>query len=91
MAEGGQAEAEAVKAQANALVADEKYDQAIEKYTEALNLWKSAVYYANRAFCHIQLENLGSAIQDATEAIKLDPRYAKGWYRRAWSGNSDSL
>jgi serine/threonine-protein phosphatase 5 len=40
------------------------------------------VYYANRAFCHIKMENYGSAIMDATKAIELKPDFGKGWYRR---------
>lgn len=40
------------------------------------------VYYANRAFCHIKMENYGSAIADATRAIELKPEFTKGWYRR---------
>jgi len=37
---------------------------------------------SNRAFCHIKLENFGSAIDDATRAIELDPTYTKAYYRR---------
>jgi hypothetical protein len=37
----------------------------------------SAVYYANRAFAHTKLENYGAAVEDATEAIRLDPEYIK--------------
>ena len=38
--------------------------------------------YSNRAFAHIRLENFGSAIQDATRALELDPTYTKAHYRR---------
>lgn len=47
------------------------------------DLKKQAIYYANRAFAHIKLENYGFAIEDATEAIKKDANYPKGYYRRA--------
>jgi serine/threonine-protein phosphatase 5 len=40
------------------------------------------VYYANRAFCHIKMENYGSAIVDATKAIEAKEDFPKGWYRR---------
>lgn len=40
------------------------------------------VYYANRAFCHIKLENYGSALSDATKSIEAKEDFPKGWYRR---------
>jgi serine/threonine-protein phosphatase 5 len=40
------------------------------------------VYYANRAFCHIKLENYGAALLDASKAIEAKPDFPKGWYRR---------
>ena len=44
---------------------------------------KSAIYYSNRAICHIKMDNYGLAISDADLAIKLDPSYAKAYYRKA--------
>jgi len=41
-----------------------------------------AVYYANRAFCHIKMENFGSALADSTKAIEAKEEFPKGWYRR---------
>jgi len=41
------------------------------------------IYYANRAFCHLKMENYGSALLDATKAIEVKPDFPKGWYRRA--------
>jgi len=40
------------------------------------------VYYVNRAFCHIKMENFGSALADATKAIEAAPEFPKGYYRR---------
>jgi len=40
------------------------------------------IYYANRAFCHIKMESYGSALADASAAIKAKPDFSKGWYRR---------
>lgn len=55
-----------------------KYSQAIDLYTQAIELnGENAVYYANRAFAHSKLEEYGSAIQDGTRAIEIDPRYSK--------------
>lgn len=43
------------------------------------------IYYSNRAFCQLKLENFGSAIVDATEAISLKNDFAKAYYRRGCS------
>ena len=40
------------------------------------------IYYANRAFCHIKMENFGSAINDGSKAIDAKADFPKGWYRR---------
>lgn len=40
------------------------------------------IYYANRACCHIKMENFGSALVDATKAIEAKEDFPKGWYRR---------
>lgn len=55
-----------------------KYSQAIDLYSKAIELSsENAVYWANRAFAHTKLEEYGSAIQDATKAVEIDPRYSK--------------
>jgi len=40
------------------------------------------IYFGNRAFCHIKMENYGSALIDSTKAIDAKPDFPKGWYRR---------
>lgn len=58
--------------------------KALDKYTAAIELDASnAVFFANRAFCHLKIENYGAAIEDADMAIDLDAEYSKGYYRRA--------
>ncbi|KAG6416830.1 hypothetical protein SASPL_124271 [Salvia splendens] len=83
--------AEEFKVQANEAFKAHKYSQAIDLYTQAIELNNdNAVYWANRAFAHTKLEEYGSAIQDATSAIEIDPKYSKastagfcfGYYRR---------
>jgi len=77
------AKSEEIKAQANKKFQESHLKEAIDLYTEAIELnQRNHVLYANRAFCHVKLENYGSAIIDATEAITLDPTYIKGYYRR---------
>ncbi|KAK8275264.1 hypothetical protein V6Z11_D10G127300 [Gossypium hirsutum] len=36
----------------------------------------------NCAEAHTKFEEYGSAIQNATKAIEVDPKYSKGYYRR---------
>jgi serine/threonine-protein phosphatase 5 len=77
------AKSEEFKTKANTCFADNQIKEAISLYISALELNPSNhILYANRAFCHIKLENYGSAILDASEAIRRDPSYIKGYYRR---------
>lgn len=53
-------------------------------YTAAIELDpKNAVYYANRSLAHLRQESFGSALEDGISAVKADPSYLKGYYRRA--------
>lgn len=53
-------------------------------YTRAIELDPSnAVYYANRSLAHLRQESFGSALEDGISAVKNDPAYIKGYYRRA--------
>ncbi|KAK9150728.1 hypothetical protein Syun_009037 [Stephania yunnanensis] len=78
------ARAEDIKLLANEAFKAHKYSQAIDLYSQAIELnSQNAVYWANRSFAHTKLEEYGSAIQDATKAIEIDPKYSKaGYYRR---------
>ncbi|KAK9052579.1 hypothetical protein SSX86_029208 [Deinandra increscens subsp. villosa] len=75
--------AESIKQQANEAFKGNKFSQAIDLYTKAIEInGENAVYWANRAFSHAKLEEYGSAIQDASKAVEIDPKYSKGYYRR---------
>lgn len=59
-------------------VAGKHFTQAVDGYSKAIDLNpNNAIYYANRAFAHIKLENYGSAVADATKALEIDPKYIK--------------
>lgn len=76
-------EAEKLKNEANKLFKEKHYAGAVNLYTKAIDLYpENAVYFANRSFAHIKLEEYGSAVADASRAIEVDPSYAKGYYRR---------
>ncbi|PPR91329.1 hypothetical protein GOBAR_AA29353 [Gossypium barbadense] len=58
-----------------------KYGQAIDLYTQTIELnSQNVVYWANRSLAHTKLEEYGSAIQDATKAIEVDPKYSKACF-----------
>lgn len=80
--------AEEIKGEANALFMKNELNQAIKLYTQAIDLAgeenpKSAVYFSNRAFAHIKLENYGSAIEDADKAHLANKDYIKSYYRKS--------
>ncbi|KAL3638591.1 hypothetical protein CASFOL_017962 [Castilleja foliolosa] len=61
-----------------------KPSKVVDLYTQAIELKEdNAVYWANRAFAHTKLEEYGIAIQDATKAIEIDPKYSKAWLLQA--------
>ena len=60
------------------IIPDKNYEEAIKFYTEAINLNpKAAVYYANRSFAQLRIENYGYALEDASKAIENDRKYIK--------------
>ncbi|KAL7244547.1 hypothetical protein ACSBR2_000016 [Camellia fascicularis] len=70
--------AEEIKLLANEAFKAHKYSQAIDFYTQAIELHsENVVYWGNRAIAHARLEDHGSAIQDASRAIEVDPKYSK--------------
>ena len=79
--------AEKFKEEGNNALKENKFQEAYDKYTSAINLKietkKNSIYYSNRSFVDLKLENFGSAIQDANSSIKIDPKYYKAYYRRA--------
>lgn len=62
--------------------------QALFKYNEAVELkvtdkeLKSKIY-CNRAMVHLKLKNYGKSINDCDEALKLNDKYVKAYYRKA--------
>lgn len=76
--------AEELKNQANECFKNKDYEHAIKYYTEAIEIDSSnAIYYANRSFAYLRQEAFGYALNDAVQAIKSNPAYLKGYYRRA--------
>ena len=65
------------------MFSEKNYEEAIRLYTDAINLnCESAVYYANRSFAQLRMENYGYALEDASKAIENDRKYIKVLCRR---------
>ena len=78
--------AESLKVIANDFFKEKKYNDAILNYTKAIELnSNNPVYYSNRSMAYLRVESFGYALADASKAIDLDPKYIKGYYRRASS------
>jgi len=83
MADSAKERADKLKEEGNKFFAEGHYVQATEAYSGAIEIFPTAVYYGNRAFSYLKMENYGLAISDSDEAIKLDSDYVKAYYRRA--------
>ncbi|GJJ06342.1 hypothetical protein Clacol_000533 [Clathrus columnatus] len=77
-------EAVRIKAEANKAFQQHNYPQAASLYTLAIERNPNdPTLFCNRAYTRMKLEEQGYAIDDATRAIELDPKYVKAYYRRA--------
>ena len=55
-------------------------------YTEAIKLNdQEAIYFSNRSAAYYNLEQFENALQDATQALILNPQFLKAYYRKAAS------
>jgi len=73
----------AEKDKGNALFKEGKYPDAITHYTEAIKRNPDdAKIFSNRAACYTKLMELGLALKDSEECIRLDPTFIKGYLRK---------
>ncbi|NXQ79170.1 TOM34 protein, partial [Nyctibius grandis] len=79
----GTERARTLKEEGNELVKKGNHKKAIEKYSESLKLNQECATYTNRALCYLTLKQYKEAVQDCTEALRLDPKNVKALYRRA--------
>lgn len=72
-----------LKNEGNKLFKEGKYEEALNKYTEALKYDSvNSVIYSNRSGTYTKLEKYDCALSDALECIKLNPQWAKGFFRK---------
>ncbi|XP_055669693.1 mitochondrial import receptor subunit TOM34 [Falco peregrinus] len=79
----GTERARTLKEEGNELVKKGNHKKAVEKYSESLKLSQECATYTNRALCYLTLQQYKEAVQDCTEALRLDPKNIKALYRRA--------
>lgn len=76
--------AEDYKKKGNEAFKEQKWDEAIKNYNKAIQLDPNqAVFYSNRAACWSSKGNHDSALADAKRCIERDPKYIKGYTRKA--------
>ena len=74
----------------------EEFEQAIAMYTKSLELWADHRTYGNRSAAYLKSawdrifsgvpghrQFFKLAFMDAEKAVGIDPKYEKGWYRKA--------
>ncbi|KAJ7772592.1 phosphoprotein phosphatase [Mycena maculata] len=84
VSDADKAAAVALKAEANKAFSSHDFPTAARLYSEAIEKNQSdATIWCNRAYTRMKLEEFGYALTDASQAIQLDPKYAKAYYRRA--------
>lgn len=75
--------AEKSKEIGNECVRDGKYTEAMLHYTEALkHNPRNHQIYSNRSLAFLKMGQFWYALQDAKESIRLQPRWAKGYFRK---------
>ncbi|CAD0202196.1 unnamed protein product [Chrysodeixis includens] len=75
---------EDLKSKGNECVKEEKYIEAVLHYTQAIKMDpNNYVLYSNRSFAFLKLDQHYLSLQDANETVRLQPQWAKGYFRRA--------
>jgi tetratricopeptide (TPR) repeat protein len=79
-----------LKAEGNDTFKRGEYASAIQCYTDAIEQYPAsgcthevAICYANRAACHLKLEDHQSVVDDCSKALELKEDYLKAYARRA--------
>lgn len=74
------------KDEGNAFVKKQDFAKAVEMYSKAIELdSKVSIFYSNRAFAELKMDNFQTCMTDCTLAIELDPKNVKAYHRRGLS------
>lgn len=80
------AKAEGLKGEGNKAMSSKDYGAAIAAYTKAIEFHSTnPVYFSNRSAAYAQIAQHDKAIEDAKEANKIDPKFAKGYSRLGYA------
>ena len=74
--------AEVLKKKGNTEFQNGNYIAALQSYTSAIDLVEDKTFYSNRAFCYLKLKKYKQCMNDCTQALTIDPNFAKAWGRR---------
>ena len=78
--------AEAERSAGNAALKEGRHEDAVGHYSAAIELEpEDAKLYSNRSAAHAKLEDHKAALQDAQKCISLDPKFVKGYSRKAYA------
>ncbi|XP_014244695.1 hsp70-Hsp90 organizing protein 1-like [Cimex lectularius] len=76
-------EVQTLKEKGNACMKENKYAEAILHYTQGIVLDpKNYILFSNRSFAFLKLSQFYHAYEDAIETIRLNPLWAKGYFRK---------
>jgi len=76
--------AEAFKEKGNRAFGEKRFDEAINMYSEAIKIDnRNHVYFSNRSAAYMGKNMYGQALEDAETCCKLNPKWGKGYFRRA--------
>jgi len=76
--------AEGFKEKGNRAFSEKRYDEAIGFYTEAIKIdGRNHVYFSNRSAAYMGKNMYSKALEDAETCTKLNPKWGKGYFRRA--------
>ncbi|GBP60191.1 Hsp70-Hsp90 organizing protein 3 [Eumeta japonica] len=75
---------EEIKNKGNECVKEGKFVEAVLHYTQGIKIDPANyVLYSNRSFAFLKLDQHYLALEDANETVRLQPQWAKGYFRRA--------
>jgi histone-lysine N-methyltransferase SETD3 len=77
---------EGLKEAGNKAFAAGNFQEAIKQFTMAIEITleqPNHVYFANRANCHLELNEFEECISDCNQAIQIYPSYSKSYFRKA--------